>query len=122
MPLHIRMENLIEDVLTIGKLDSTQVIENMQKFKLSEVLDDTIKMLRVWDLKTEIHVSGMEYERLMYSDLSLVELIFRNLLENACKYSESGIDFKFEFTSEQVHIECIDYGIGIPRQRIKFDL
>ena len=71
----IRMENLIEDVLTIGKLDSTQVIENMQKFKLSEVLDDTIKMLRSMGFKDrEIHVSGMEYERLMYSDLSLVEL------------------------------------------------
>ena len=115
----IRMENLIEDVLTIGKLDSTQVIENMQKFKLSEVLDDTIKMLRSMGFKDrEIHVSGMEYERLMYSDLSLVELIFRNLLENACKYSESGIDFKFEFTSEQVHIECVDYGIGIPQQEL----
>ncbi len=115
----IRMENLIEDVLTIGKLDSTQVIENMQKFKLSEVLDDTIKMLRSMGFKDrEIHVSGMEYERLMYSDLSLVELIFRNLLENACKYSESGIDFKFEFTSKQVHIECVDYGIGIPQQEL----
>ena len=113
------MENLIEDVLTIGKLDSTSVIENIQEFKLWEVLDGTITMLRGMGFSDRrIHVEGLDQEWSMRGDLSLIELIFRNLLENACKYSESVIELRFEFSAHQVHIRCKDDGIGIPASEL----
>jgi len=49
-------------------------------------------------------------------------LVFRNLLENAVKYSEPPVDVRVGVTlgiDGRVHIEIADRGIGIPRKELR---
>ena len=118
----IRMDQLIEDVLTIGKLEANNNFVNNEEFKLSSVLQETIEMLQISELSgREVIIDGLSDEPMMYCDVRLMELIFRNILENAAKYSEQDkpIRISTEFSQTHAHIQCIDQGIGIPPKEQK---
>jgi signal transduction histidine kinase len=118
----IRMDQLIEDVLTIGKLEANNNFVNNEEFKLSSVLQETIEMLQMSELSgREVIIEGLSDEPMMYCDVRLMELIFRNILENAAKYSEQDkpIRISTEFSQTHAHIQCIDLGIGIPPKEQK---
>lgn len=118
----IRMDQLIEDVLTIGKLEANNNFVNNEEFKLSSVLQETIEMLQMSELSgREVIIEGLSDEPMMYCDVRLMELIFRNILENAAKYSEQDkpIRISTEFSKTHAHIQCIDQGIGIPPKEQK---
>ena len=118
----IRMDQLIEDVLTIGKLEANNNFVNNEEFKLSSVLQETIEMLQMSELSgREVIIEGLSDEPMMYCDVRLMELIFRNILENAAKYSEQDkpIRISTEFSKTHAHIQCIDHGIGIPPKEQK---
>lgn len=118
----IRMDKLIEDVLTIGKLESeNSVIEN-KPFKFSDLLKDTIQLLKVGDLKDrKVEYNIPENEPFIVFDQHLIDLIVRNLLENAAKYSDSDslISIEFSSTQEGFSFSCTDRGIGIPASDLK---
>lgn len=118
----IRMDQLIEDVLTIGKLEANNNFVNNEEFKLSSVLQETTEMLQMSELSgREVIIEGLSDEPMMYCDVRLMELIFRNILENAAKYSEQDkpIRISTEFSKTHAHIQCIDQGIGIPPKEQK---
>lgn len=118
----IRMDQLIEDVLTIGKLEANNNFVNNEEFKLSSVLQETIEMLQMSELSgREVIIEGLSDEPMMYCDVRLMELIFRNILENAAKYSEQDkpVRISTEFSKTHAHIQCIDQGIGIPPKEQK---
>lgn len=118
----VRMDQLIEDVLTIGKLEANNSFVNNEEFKLSAVLNDTIELLRMGELSgRNVQIEGLTNEPTMLCDVRLVELIFRNILENAGKYSstDTSIEIKVEFSENNVQLECKDHGIGIPEEEQK---
>ncbi len=116
----LRMEKLIDDVLTIGKLDATTGVENAKEFTLSEILDEILTLVNSSEFKGRVfRVNGLKNESMMVGDSTLIELIFRNLLENACKYSDEIVDINFKFYKKSVHIKIRDYGLGIPKEELK---
>lgn len=118
----VRMDQLIEDVLTIGKLEANNSFVNNEEFKLSTVLNDTIELLRMGELSgRNVQIEGLTNEPTMLCDVRLVELIFRNILENAGKYSstDTPIEINVKFSENNVHLECKDHGIGIPEEEQK---
>jgi signal transduction histidine kinase len=55
-------------------------------------------------------------------DAGELSLVFRNLLENAVKYSEPPIDVRVGVTlgsDGRVRVEIVDRGIGIPREELR---
>jgi signal transduction histidine kinase len=55
-------------------------------------------------------------------DPAELALVFRNLLENAVKYSEPPVDVRVGVAlgvDERIHVEIIDRGIGIPRKELR---
>lgn len=61
-----------------------------------------------------------EKESVFYADESLICLLIRNLVENACKYSDSNtqITIEIRFVFDEVLINIIDQGIGIDESKI----
>lgn len=69
-------------------------------------------------------------ERVVFSDLTeskalvfanpyLLQVAFRNFLNNATKYSTKNIDLRLKRIGEKVVIEIEDYGIGIPQSEVE---
>lgn len=114
-----KMDKLIQDVLTVGKLDSDNTKTDPKEFMFSDVLNEMIHILRssvLSDRDIKVDLEGAQQE--VYYDLNLIELILRNLLENAGKYSEpdTPIEIAFCTSEEGLTFSFKDYGIGIPEQ------
>ena len=110
-----QLNDILEDFLSLGKLDEGKVMADPDKFDLKALLAETADEMKVF-LKKDQHIliehSG--YEEL-YSDKKLLKNIIINLLSNAIKFSDEGsaIDLKSKTDKEQTTIEVSDHGIGI---------
>jgi K+-sensing histidine kinase KdpD len=113
------MDSLIQDVLTIGKLDSVNSGIQPEWFSFSNLVDDLIQTLSSTVLKDrKIEVRAETAHDKLYLDPNLIDLITRNLLENAGKYSfmPEKIIFSYSITDTDLDLECQDFGIGIPEK------
>ena len=56
---------------------------------------------------------------LIYGNSGLLEIAFKNLLDNACKFSNDEINIEFSITEKLINICISDKGIGIPSYEIE---
>lgn len=56
---------------------------------------------------------------LVYANPYLLQVAFRNFLNNATKYSEKDIDLRLKRIDDRIVIEIEDYGIGIPKTEVE---
>ena len=114
---------LIDNVLWMTSLnagDSAMVIE---KFDAGEIIDETIKRydrtLREKGLQINVEKSAEPVD--IVGDRSKVERIFRNVFNNAVKFTPQGkIDVRARPTADRsgVEIEVCDTGIGIEKNKL----
>ena len=83
-----RMQSLVEDLLTLAKVDAHQLQLDVQDVDLEDVLDSEIKRLRT--------VSGLQVGAELQpvrvrGDERRLAQVFRNLLENAARHAKSTI-------------------------------
>jgi signal transduction histidine kinase len=83
-----RMHSLVEDLLTLAKVDAHQLQLDVQDVDLEDVLDSEIKRLRT--------VSGLQVGAELQpvrvrGDERRLAQVFRNLLENAARHAKSTI-------------------------------
>ncbi len=112
------MDTLIRDVLTIGKLDSDNTKVDYKEFRLSDVLNDMIGALSATVLhERDVVVESENADTVISLDINLIELILRNLLENAGKYSQAPdkILVNYSIRDGMLNLSCQDFGIGIPK-------
>ena len=59
---------------------------------------------------------------LVYTDVRLIERVLQNLIDNAIKYTpkKGEITLQINSKNDQVEIEVIDTGSGIPKDQIPF--
>jgi signal transduction histidine kinase len=83
-----RMQSLVEDLLTLAKVDAHQLQLDVQDVDLEDVLDSEIKRLRT---VSSLQVSaGLQPVRVRGDERRLAQ-VFRNLLENAARHAKSTI-------------------------------
>lgn len=115
-----RMNQLIEDVLTMGKLDSENSKIDLKEVNFTDLLNDLLKVMNASELVGRVVniEQGYEQDCIVTLDINLTELILRNLIENAAKYSESDkpINISYFKKDRQFHFICQDFGIGIPEK------
>jgi heavy metal sensor kinase len=83
-----RMQSLVEDLLTLAKVDAHQLQLEIQDVDLGEVLDSEINRLRTVS-SLEI-TSALQPVRLRGDERRLAQ-VFRNLLDNAARHAKSRI-------------------------------
>jgi signal transduction histidine kinase len=109
------LNDILEDFLSLGKLDEGKVQSHTTCFNLKEVLEDVTEELKGL-LKTgqhiELHYSGQET---MVTDKSLLKNIVINLITNAIKFSDEGGEITVIATIDKENgiINIQDHGIGI---------
>lgn len=86
-----RLTFLIEDLLTISRLESGQTVMNLQSVALAEICDRVIEDLRQLADKREIGiVSRIEAGLQAEADSSRLQQVLFNLVDNAIKYGRKG--------------------------------
>ena len=115
-----RLTYLIEDLLTISRLESGQIVMNLHEVELREevahVIDDL--QARAADKKITLQ-NSLPAEVRARADTDRLQQVLFNLIENAIKYgrAEGGVIIGGEMKSEgMVELWVKDDGPGIPTE------
>ena len=94
------MSNLIEDLLSLSRLEMAQDKELKDKINISEIIDDVSEALKIKAFQHSINLKISEHNRIpkIIGDKQEIHQILQNLLDNAIKYaqenSEVSVDIK----------------------------
>jgi signal transduction histidine kinase len=108
---------LINDVLTLSQVNSTDLISQPVYFDLEDFCFNLVDIMRqsmsdrhTITLKTQGELNDI------FTDINLFRYICTNLLSNAIKYSPQGGDIQFQVIAQDaaLFLSIRDPGIGIP--------
>ena len=94
------MSSLIENLLSLSKLEMAQDKELKDKVSISEVIDDVTEALKIKAFQHSVNLKVNEQNRIpkIVGDKQEIHQILQNLLDNAIKYaqenSEVTVDIK----------------------------
>ncbi|GAA4884393.1 hypothetical protein GCM10023311_03490 [Flaviramulus aquimarinus] len=113
------LNNILNDFLSIEKLETGKVNYTFNHFKLSKVVNEVVYNSNML-LKENQHINYPENidDLSLYQDEKIIQLIFSNLLHNAIKYSPEGavIDLHIKQDRKFTSLTIKDNGIGIPEK------
>jgi PAS domain S-box-containing protein len=112
------LNNLLEDFLSMGKLEEGKIGTHFHEFNLEELIGTTIEEMKASLKKGQqisCNISGL---LLIMSDKNLLRNILFNLISNAIKFSdESKTIFLTAATEDSwIRISIADEGIGISEE------
>lgn len=114
-----RLRTVVEEVLQVARVEAGHLQVHLQPLALAPFLASLLEALRLeWSADgrlLRLHV-GTDHQ-LVWADPDLLEIVVRNLLENARKYSAAGsaIDVSVEEAAMPEHmvVRVRDHGPGI---------
>jgi two-component system phosphate regulon sensor histidine kinase PhoR len=113
-----RLTFLIEDLLTISKLESGQIIMNLQAVELGSVVSRVMEDLQSRAAEKNIKLRNFLPERTeVKADADRLEQVLFNLVDNAIKYgrNDGSVDVACKIMDDKfVQLSVRDDGPGIP--------
>lgn len=119
-----RLENQVEKVLNIAKLDQNEIILNKQVLQIHELIEEAAESFRFNQLEKggtiDLKLDASSNE--IFGDLVHITNVIFNLLDNAVKYCNDFpvVEVSSTSSSKGVYIQVKDYGIGIKKENLKF--
>ncbi len=117
------LENLLQ--WAISQTDTLNI--DIKEFDLSNVIQNNIDLFAQNAQQKNISLSfDKPTEAIAYADPSSIDVVFRNIISNAIKFSKNGskIQINTSLTVQNVEISIRDEGIGMTAQEIEmlFDI
>jgi PAS domain S-box-containing protein len=111
------LNDILEDFLSLGKLNEGKVDIDLSEFDLHDLITDTTEELQGLLKKEQAIRFNYSGDRIIHSDKRLLKNIIINLITNASKFSGEGSEviIDVERTATETKITVIDHGIGIAR-------
>ncbi len=108
---------ILNDFLSLDKLESGNIQPNMGEVDLHELLHEVIEEMGVNLKKNQVIELFLEQKIILHTDKNLVKNILINLLSNAIKYSfeNTQITVTLEIQDSTIQISVRDQGLGIPK-------
>lgn len=112
------LTEILNDVLSLGKLDEGKVEVQLEEINLCEVLQSVVNdMDLILKPNQEIEVNCPKNQKVK-ADITLLQRVIVNLLSNAIKFSfdETNITVEVLYNKElnEVQVHISNQGIGIP--------
>jgi PAS domain S-box-containing protein len=110
-----QLNDLLEDFLSLGKLDEGKVNTAMNEFNLNELVEDTIEEMKGLLKDQQEILYNRSGNETIVSDKKLVRNVLINLISNAVKFSKEGacIHLNSQVNDRKAMISVRDQGIGI---------
>lgn len=121
-----RMARLIDDLLSLSRVEMKPYLKPGTKVNLREILDGVVDSLRplAAELDVDIEKDYDDADYAVLGDRDELTQVFENLVENACKYGQDGkrviVSLREEKTSAGHNITAgiQDFGPGIAEEHI----
>lgn len=115
------LNDILEDFLSLGKLDEGKVESHPSEFNLQELLVETGEEMKGLLKKDQQIKYSYEGNKIIYADKKLLKNIIINLITNAIKFSDEGkeINISAKVDPENTYIEVRDEGIGIAKDDLE---
>ena len=117
-----RMQNIINDILELSRLDQTKVSLDYQELDVKAVVKESMDLFE--PLVKEKHLSLIYHNQIkepLILDYSTVKTILSNFISNAIKYSNEGIiTIKTKKADDTFILSVQDEGIGIPKNKLNY--
>ena len=112
------LNDILEDFLSLGKLDEGKVGTSLSEFDLYEFIYETIEEMKGLLKKGQQIDFNCQGQRTIVSDKKLLKNILINLITNAIKFSDEGglISIQASVGDEWAVITITDTGIGISQE------
>jgi len=117
-----RMIRIVEDMLTISKLESQNYFFQPEKVNLSDIVQNLKFTVEGFiRLKNQTFTAEVPENIYLYADMVLIEHLLLNLIQNASTYSGDNQPIKLIANTNDafVVIKVIDKGIGIKEDHIE---
>ncbi len=116
-----RSIRLIEQLLTLARLDPRALGET-EKCVLGDIVQEVLNTLRPQQQSgVHIHVEPSLFTARLNAYPDLLSVMFRNLIENACRYSPEGgkINLTAERANDHIIFTLTDQGPGVSEQQLQ---
>lgn len=109
------LNDILEDFLSLGKLDEGKVDTNINEFDLEEFIAETTEEIKGLLKKGQKILYRHSGDTVVYTDKKLLKNILINLLTNAIKFSDEGspVEITSNTTGLVAEVTVSDKGIGI---------
>lgn len=113
------MNSIMESLLFLARGDSDNLKIDKSKFKLNELIDETIRETSLLAENIDIY-STVNKELYFYGDRKMIKQLLRIFIDNSLKYTESGGEIIINSFSEDnsIILKVTDTGRGIPDKDI----
>lgn len=119
----IRLSSLVEDLLSVSRLESRKIKISKQKVDIQAAIERTALVVQSkYNDSHKINITEKSKLPSVWADPDRVEQIFTNLIENAIKYSPEAEHIDIEVSPdtldgvEMIKTDIIDFGIGIAEE------
>jgi signal transduction histidine kinase len=125
------IKNLVDDLKTLNaqlnSLLELAQINSDNSIRFSNVRIDEIVFSAIQQIKTKytgrkiipvIQYPENEYELLVSGNTGMLVIAFKNLVDNACKFSDDDVIIEFLIKEKFIKVIISDKGIGIPSNEI----
>ena len=114
----IRLNRLVAELFELARLDACETKPQKEVFNLAELIEDVIQKFTLPSKQKEIQLLA-KYDSttlFVYADISLIERVLENLLENSLRFVSDGGTITIALVEQDQHIQVqvCDNGAGIP--------
>ncbi|HSW59353.1 MAG TPA: PAS domain S-box protein [bacterium] len=114
--------SLVNEILDLSKVESGKMILESTSFSLSQLLEESLVLIRETSFKHKFHISleiTDEIDEITADERKIKQVIY-NLLSNAVKCTPDGgkICIKAKKNNDQIEISVSDTGIGIAKENL----
>jgi len=115
------LNSLINSLLELAQINRDNSIQ-LSSVRIDEIIYNAIHQVKIKyqgrKIIPKIQYPENENELLVNGNPGLLEIAFKNLLDNACKFSNEDVGVEFQMTDKNIKINISDKGVGIPPNEI----
>ncbi|MBO9579268.1 MAG: DUF4118 domain-containing protein [Sphingobium sp.] len=115
-----RLDRYTANLLDLGRLQGGIDVNQLVDVDVVDILGSVLRSVRT---ATDTHVFAKQFEAssaLVRANAVMVEQIFRNIIDNAVRYSPEGstIALRLGTSGSEVRVDIIDQGCGVPKDEL----
>jgi len=119
-----RLEELINKIITVSKIETGQFPPDKKPFSLKELVQKVVKSSRAFAEASNVKVKMNLQENLpdVLGDKSRIREVVENFLDNAIKYTKNKgeVEVSLLRKGKYIRFEVKDSGVGIPEEDQKY--